>query len=364
MKKLQLVLISILLIVICTIAFIGCELSVLHLPPNSHTYVIHNPYDDIDWSTIEYHDGNFHTHTVFSDGRILPHDVIDAYQALGYSVLALTDHNTSHYQSWPSTLYPWNTLHTIAQETDNESWQDRNPSILDMIAVQGSEISQNDDIGSLFNDFVGIGETEAEALGAIETRGGLSIFYHPGRYDRSDQWYVDMFLQFPSSLLGIEIYNQKDRYPEDRDRWDRILFLTMPERPVWGFGNDDMHSYSHLGWNRNVLLLPQLTETAVFESLSSGEFFVFKPYLRMTMSDIRISNITVSDHNITLDIEGEYNSIHWITYYSGTQESEVIAVGTTFSTVSLPEDSSFVRAVLFSANGMLYTQPFGMTVLD
>ena len=63
-----------------------------------------------------------------------------------------------------------------------------------MLAVEGNEISAIDNIGSLFNDYGGAkaGE-EAKALQEIANRNGLAIIYHPGRYNRTDEWYKNLF---------------------------------------------------------------------------------------------------------------------------------------------------------------------------
>ena len=56
--------------------------------------------------------------------------------------------------------------------------------------------------------------------------------------------YVDLFKKY-DSLVGMEIINKKDGDSySDRILWDNILTKTMPERPVWGFSNDDTHSVS------------------------------------------------------------------------------------------------------------------------
>ena len=362
-KNLKLSRLLVLLLAFFLLISIGCELQVLDLPPNPYDYLITNPYGDIEWTTIEYHDANFHTHTQLSDGHMLPHEVIDAYHSLGYGVLALTDHNTKHYNAWPSTLYPWTEFSSIQSGLNASAsrclWQDRDPITLGMVSVQGSEISQNHHIGSWFNSFVGITQTEDETLAAIAAGGGLAVFNHPGRNDKTDAWYVDMFSRFPV-LVGVEIFNQEDRHDGDRRRWDRILHLSMPDRPIWGFGNDDMHALSALGWNRNVLLLPELTESAVRVALEEGQFFVFKPHIREVPPDVRITGIKVLNGTIQLEIEGEFNTIQWITYYSETQNSEIIGIGETFSTTDLPVDATFVRAVVFSNGGRLFTQPFGL----
>ena len=54
---------------------------------------IDNPYEQVDWSNYKQYKANFHTHTTRSDGQLNPHTVVERYHALGYQVLAITDHN-------------------------------------------------------------------------------------------------------------------------------------------------------------------------------------------------------------------------------------------------------------------------------
>ena len=67
---------------------------------------------------------------------------------------------------------------------------------------------------------------------------------------------------------------------------------------------------------------------------------------------------------IRLSVEGTYSSIYWITYYSEDSESAIIGRGDTFRTAWLLLDAHFVRAVIFSEGGKLFTQPFGLERLD
>ena len=91
-----------------------------NLGTQSKLATIDNPYKDVNWATFGRHKGNFHTHTTQSDGSMSPGTVIDQYKQLGYSVLALTDHNT--------VTYPWATY-------------GRDPVQLGMVDVQGNELS-------------------------------------------------------------------------------------------------------------------------------------------------------------------------------------------------------------------------------
>ena len=53
----------------------------------------------------------------------------------------------------------------------------------------------------------------------------------------------------------------------------------MPDRPVWGYSNDDMPSGAkHLGRNWSMLLLPELTSDWVRRGLIGGRsYFVYSP---------------------------------------------------------------------------------------
>ena len=228
-----------------------------------------NPYTGVDWDETEQHKAQFHAHTSHPpteghSGSDPPDEVIDDYAAADYSVLALTGHE----YNIEGPTWPW---------TD---W-DRDPDDLGMVAVPGVELSiaegETDyDLLSLFCDVADTdGMSVDEALAANGDRGGLSIFPHPGRYHDDGEWYVEHFRAHPN-LLGVEVVNAADRYPTDRDIWDDLQGRLGADRPVWGFANDDYHGRNReysFDRSRNVLLLDELSETAVRNALVEGRFF-------------------------------------------------------------------------------------------
>ena len=333
-----------------------------------------NPYADIDWDSVGYYDANLHTHTNFSDGRYDPHYAIDTYHALEYRILALTDHDSLHFEYRPKALYPWTELNDIFHEIKDEhnrrfdktmgevadeEWQNRDPEELGMISIEGSEISRTHHIGSLFNDYAGGTRSEEEAFVEIGQRGGLALFFHPGRYNRSVEWYVDFFERH-SHVVGLEIYNQIDRYPLDRPKWDAILHQMMPDRPVWGFANDDTHRDTHFGRNRNVFMLSEFTKEAVFTAMKKGHFFLFVPVERGTRPPVHIERVTTHRDRIKLRLRGDYDRIEWITHNPEKVESVKVGDGTGFSISEIDFPANFVRAVIISEQGRTYTQPFGI----
>lgn len=333
-----------------------------------------NPYAGVDWKASGYYDANLHTHTNLSDGRYDPHYAIDKYHELNYEILALTDHDSMHHEVWPKALYPWTELNAIYHqikdqrssrfdrtygELADEEWQNRNPEELGMVSIEGSEISRTHHIGSLFNDYAGGTRSEDTAFQEIAQRGGLAVFFHPGRYDRPTEWYVSYF-QRHDHVVGMEVYNQVDRYPVDRQKWDSVSYQLMPDRPVWGFANDDTHTDAHFGRNRNVFLLPELKKERIFDAMKEGHFYFFVPVEQGVPPPVRLTGVEVTGDLIALEVAGDFDRIDWITYNPFTGESQTVAEGLEFSLEALLLPSPFVRAVVISSEGRTYTQPFGI----
>lgn len=255
---------------------------------------INNPYEDVNWENFEQYKSNLHTHTTESDGDSDPAEVIDGYHQLDYSILALTDHN--------NVTWTWESF-------------DRDPEELGMIAIQANELSDTHHIGSFFNDYDEITSDEEKALKEVEERDGLAVFYHPGRYDYEKEWYIDFYDEY-EHLIGLEVYNQGDRYSDDRIFWDTILTSLMPERPVWGFSNDDMHNIdSHLGRNINIFVLEELSKENIRESMVNGEFY-FAYVFETGDSFPEIKEVEVDNDKIKITAN-HYDEIIWkSSYYS------------------------------------------------
>jgi len=287
--------------------------------PLDKRWAIDNPYASVDWETFEQYKGNLHTHTTHSDGRLNPHDVIDRYHALGYAVLALTDHN--------AVTYPWNELSAL---TPSKRSRGR--------AGKDGPVYEN---------------RSAVAVGA---KNGLAILYHPGRYDKPLAWYLDLYRRH-DHLFGLEVYNQGDRYPSDRKLWDRILTELIPERPVWGYLNDDMHKFEHLGRNWTIFLLPKLSSAHVRQALETGHsYFVYVSTGHKGPKPPRIQSIHVNAKEGTIQLKTtDSKAIVWI---SGGRE---VHRGETIHLQQVADLGSYVRVELHGAKGTVTgMQPFGL----
>ncbi|MFW6298508.1 MAG: PHP domain-containing protein [Bacillota bacterium] len=339
-----------------------------------------NPYEDVDWEETDQALTNLHTHTENSDGEGTPHDVADYYKDYGYDILALTDHD--------AVTYPWNFSELTGGDHE---WEDRDPEALDMLAIEGNELTVSrsgwfPDTVSLFTDYE---YQQPDSLDRdpqafhntldemAEIEDSLAFIPHPGRewkvyeeYDEGDmysvQWWADLFNTYEvDQLPGFEVFNRNDQYPNDRGLWDAVLSKTMPERPIWGLGNDDYHGdgdgYIHHSFTRQ-LIAGDFTEDALRNSLRKGHFFTSN--IKDNEGDApRISSITVDEEARTITIEGSgYDAIEWFhgtdEYYEPTQVGD----GETFDYGTF--DGNYVRARLIKDEGeaseaKTLTQPFG-----
>ena len=335
-------------LLVALLAFVACGRAE---PPAA--WSIASPYEGVDWARTGRHRACFHSHTTETDGKLRPHEVVDAYHRIGTTVLAITDHN--------ARTDPW-----TAFAERRSAYESRDPAALGMIAVPGNELSHHDHTVALWSDDGGdrtglsriLAPLAVEAsLRAIAEDGGLAILAHPGRYRRGVEWHASLFRKHPV-LVGMEIYNQGDRYPEDRDRWDAILTALGPDRPVWGHSADDMHVTAHVGRNWNLLLLPELSEEWVRRALESGRFlWVYAPGGPSGPSPPTIEAIRVDADTGTIEIDATgHHRIDWIS------NGSIVAHGPRLQLAAVRRLGHYVRAVLHGAEGsQTGTQPFGLS---
>ncbi len=322
---------------------------------------IENPYDMVDWEHHYQYKANFHTHTTISDGRLNPHTVVDKYYQLGYDILAITDHN--------AVSYPWTEFSnmepggTTLRRMENEPetmpaelvFEDRDPIELGMIDIQANELSRHHHMGSFFNDHNNT-TTEEESVEAVGAKDGIVMLYHPGRYDFTYDWYVELYSKY-DHLFGLEVYNQGDRYPEDRKIWDSILSVTMPERPVWGYSNDDMHTSQQIGRNWNILILPELNHDMVRHGMENGlSYFIYAPQGHDGPAAPVIEKVKVNSRRGEIKISAsDYDSIIWIS------KGEILKNGNIINLRNINEDVNYVRAEIHGPGEIITgTQPFGI----
>jgi len=144
--------------------------------------ILINPYRDVNWEKYERYKANLHTHTTESDGKETPEKVIFLYKNKGYSILAITDHNKMTYFPEENRIFLIKGI-----EFGKKSHH--------ILGYFSFEIPENLEISD-----------ENEFLKCISQKDGIAVFAHPGRYNKSIEWYIDFFEKYPN-LIGIEVLN-------------------------------------------------------------------------------------------------------------------------------------------------------------
>ncbi|MCL2531054.1 MAG: hypothetical protein FWE40_02710 [Oscillospiraceae bacterium] len=388
-------------------------------------FTILNPYADVDWDSFGQYKAALHVHTNNSDGRATQVDTILVHYNKGFDILAITDHDAP-VETWDilggvglrhrftsfETFFSRRatvTAEEFAQITagtfagpfpgDFNNGQLRRQQPNGMIGLPNTnEQSRVDHVNTFWAPFNNSWrDTVPSVLRRTQELGGVAILNHPGRYTEGRQEgqvgldgannpehiqrYVNWFLEFDTAL-GMEIFNRLDRETRhDRIFWDNILMELMPYgRPVWGFSNDDSHALNEIGYNFNIMLMPELTADATRVAMETGAFYAVTRVARLEgvnayMSDgsvtpvrgeadtlflldqptPRISNIATDEYSITI-AGTDYDRIEWIA------SGRVIYTGNTLNLRNVRGDigHNYVRAQLVSETGIAMTQPFGV----
>ena len=294
---------------------------------------ISSPYEGIDFETTLRLRANLHTHTTASDGRETADEMVRLYAEKGYDIVAITDHRTFGIGS-----------------TDYRMVDGRQ-----VLVIKGIEAGRhNHHFNSLFTSFNTRFMFRSKPLidAHIRNSDGIMFLNHPTRYRRfSDSWYERVFSRFPADrLVGMEVINANDRYPESRDLWDRLLTRFAPARAIWGFANDDSHSASDIGFSFNEFLVEKNSIASIRYAIANGRSFFYSRKSNEAMPFVR--NIVVNQEQLTIAVYAENSSqIQWISQGSVVSEKPVISI----------IDSNlerYVRFVIKGAGGLLYSQPF------
>ena len=359
----------------------AAEISVRVLPSSEtkQKELTINAYKDIDWNSIGRYKGNFHTHTSQSfDTQFNTTQVVDRYKNANYDILALTDHDANSY--------PWNMFSLY-----NPDASDRTPEEMGMLAIPGNELSKDrrnnwsEKTGGEFNHhndfFTGRKGQEfmslRESYAYTQAIGGLQIINHPGQYwnlsteykngeKNSPEWHAENFKLY-DSLIGLEVYNQGNRRPNDRILWDQILTLTMPGRPVWGYSCDDTHTLEQYFRNYQFMLMPELSVDALKDAMRNGTTVFSYEYTGSGKAKAPHVNAVIVDnenHTITIDTP-DADTIEWIysthrtSSSASSAKSTVVGLGKTFDFTGY--QGTYVRARLVNSYGETALQPFGFT---
>lgn len=375
-------------------------LLVLHHHMQVKETKVHNPYRKVNFNTFSRHLSNFHCHTTFSDGFMEPHVIIDKYHAAGFSIIALTDHDTSH-KNYVRTLYPWTEFELVWDEvrdgvsktwptggtggwvTDNNNrgngldWENRDPNQLGMLAIEATELTAS--LGVLPQDVnaydCGIPEQDSNlstSVGNIASAGGWAVLVHPGRSGSINTSAIaTLKTEHEDTLKAIEVFHRSNAQPTWMNNWDTINRGRDWDKPFYGMGGDDAHLSEQLYEGYNQMYLPELTHEAFMECVDSGAYVFSDQYVKGDFyTSSGFSNVfkdtagqmenpapfvtRISRTGKTIKVEALHaDTIVWL-----DDSGNVISETDTVSIDGLTH--KFVRCKLDNEIGTTLTQPFGL----
>ena len=241
----------------------------LTLPTNAQVKKVKIP-DIPGYVTLK---GDFHIHTVFSDGNVWPTVRIDEAVAEGVDVIAITDHieYRPHLSDIPSDH---NRSYDIAKpEADKNN----------IILVKGTEITRSMPPGhfnALFiSDAAALAKDDFKAVvKEAKKHGAFIIWNHPGwkaqQPDTTKWWDIHTWLYDNQMLNGIEIYNEKEYYP--------IVFDWAIQKKITIFANSDIHGPTSPFYNiyqshrpLTLVFAKERNEVGVKDALFDGRSVAF-----------------------------------------------------------------------------------------
>lgn len=200
---------------------------------------------------------NFHCHTTCSDGRLSPKDVMAAYRALDYDVLAITDHREVTRPA--ADEIPAGLMLIPGTELD---------FLLPTQAVHLLGLGVSPDIADCWNP----NGTPQQAIDSIRACGGRAVLAHPA-------WSLnttELMCSF-RGLSGVEIFNSVSSVPTNALRGDSAAMLD----PVFAngqllncFANDDSHRYEgECGMSATMLNTNDRSVAGILRAIDEGRFY-------------------------------------------------------------------------------------------
>lgn len=179
---------------------------------------------------------NFHIHTVFSDGRMQPEEVVEQAIAAQVSHISITDHHTVEGYRVANRI-----LQRLSQEHPGEFlpkiWVgvEINASLMfNEVHILGYDFDPDHQLMQPYlegHTTAGLDYQCTSVINAIHAAGGLAILAHPARYRRSAEELVSAAVGF--GIDGLETYYGYDHcdpwYPTSKQ-----LAVVKPLADTYG----------------------------------------------------------------------------------------------------------------------------------
>lgn len=220
--------------------------------------------------------GDFHMHTVFSDGTVWPTLRVQEAWSEGLDAIAITDHikpkSRINKRRKKYTTGDHNTPYEVAKKTASK---------LNILLVKGGELTQKmppGHLNGLFMEDVNVLENEdpMEALKDANKQGAFVMWNHPGWafHQDSTEWREFHEKAYKKGLIhGVEVFNFAEWYP--------VVIDWCEDKKLSIFANTDMHYVFSHTYDYNSHLRPM---TLVFAKNRSMEALKEAMFARRTVA--------------------------------------------------------------------------------
>ena len=232
-----------------------------------------------------YFKANLHTHSTISDGKLTREEVKEAYKALGYQILCLTDHNTTanHSDMNDADLLMLTGVE-INVNAPNKSTVGGKTYHLNLIAKKPdntwspSKLFRKIPEAAQYEDKMQCEEMDLQyapdsinaMIAKANEKGFLVMYNHP-------TWSCQNYTDYAplKGLWGMELRNSECCLLGHNENNFRVYkdLLTLGNR-IFPLGTDDMHSPRALGQSWIMVGASDLNYDNVIEALENGDFYM------------------------------------------------------------------------------------------
>ncbi len=219
--------------------------------------------------------GDFHIHTVFSDGLVWPSLRVEEAWYDGLDAIAITDH-LEYRPHKEFVTGDFNSSFNIAKQSTKN---------FNLIVIQGAEITRSMPPGHFNALFIKdanqlIKENWKDVFEEVKKQDGIVVWNHPGwiaqQPDGIAKWYDEHTWIYNLGIMkGLEIVNETNYYPEVH-QWCLDKNITM-------MGNTDAHLPTTFFYNKDkgehrtitLLFVKEKSESGIREAIEEGRTAVW-----------------------------------------------------------------------------------------
>ena len=301
---------------------VGCLPFAFASEEASGGYTITNPYQNINWETVNQYKAALHTHTNASDGDDTLVASVERHYETGFDILATTDHGISN-KSWTDSsknsrlvtnvmaligktdgtlvmlenkgTLPKGTAYEMQTANGDEYFvtSDGHKLLRVPFGIENNAVSINAHVNSWFGEFEdNMPSGYRNAIVNVDKAGGLSVINHPGEYTQaryelyqedaydmnnpSYNYYINKFYGYIDkydSCIGIDINSKGDgRTRYDRKLWDIMLSMAAEKgKTVTAIATSDAHQLNKIDTGSVLILANDNTSTNIKNALLKGE---------------------------------------------------------------------------------------------